>query len=816
MRYLLSTMSDEDIVTTMAVIAENSSETIDIGSDIAGTRVHDADIDVEHENEKLPAISAQGQVQAAGASQSQSQSQPECDHVVAEGKRSENEPDGGQQIDIDATINLGSGEDCTSPPNIDNTQIPEPETETQADASTPTPNTDITTGNTMSSIPPKGGAVNVDKEGRASNTTTTDTAAAAYTVDATSTETDKTTADGNNNTTAALPTSSSDTTQPLAATAVATFESAPVTPQELHKQIKDSRDKLFFIAHSEPPGSTKKWYLVRADLASSGLDEETQDCKNTGKYYVEHYTKASYDRGILLAGYPLEDGIPAVQMKAKPDSESRYWLEWHEFHYDKNEEMVLGKWKEFPPNTVKEINRRLMNLSRKSLGQSTSDESASDDEVERHRFEKYTIWANVANLMDDETRLVGPFDFEDTKVPPLTEEDLAPYDEATKKLFVENHVNLIVKDRVPLSRWQELLEALKGRDICPPTVVAQKSKEKTTNKLLASVAKRVCDEGTSTSVKRPRANPSYLVCQECQTSDEGKGKLLVFPATSRKAYFCIHVSCAKQNKKNNVISRDGAKRDIYSLLDSTLSQTRRARVGHGYYMINELRDTLHEAVDKWVGELNNLPASSSRIKKPPKLTPPTRVQQPMTHRMPSEHHHTAIPQSLISTSCEPIQGLSIADFTNEEIDSFPVAYAYYPDDPTGVSEENAKIATLNHGVKERQLRRNSGPIHSSNTTSHPIQPGIFRQGVPVNHELLAQHSPEPAEGLPEGWIVIQKKRKIGVSKAVDKFWYSPNSRYMFRSRPEVHRFLEALKESDGDESKAIEALGIGKKRNRKH
>ena len=613
---------------------------------------------------------------------------------------------------------------------------------------------------------------------------------------------------------------------PLNQRSYSATESAPRTPQELYMQIENSRDKLFFIAYAEPPDSTR-WYLVRVDLSSSGLDEETRDCENTGKYYVEYYAKASYDQGILLAGYPLEDGIPAAQMKPKPDSESRYWLEWHEFHFDKNEEMVLGKWKEFPPNTTKAINRRLIDLSLNKLGQKASNEYAIDDGVERHMYDKYTIWANIVDLMDVKTRLVGPFDFDDIELPPLTEEFLAPFDEEKKKLFVANYDNLIVKDRVPWSRWQELLEALKGRDIIPPTVVdLTREAKKITSKSCSSSEKRARIEEVAslfqdTSVKRSRANPS-VVCHECRTNDEGKGKLLTFPASSAQASLHVHVSCAKESKSNMIVTRERAKREIASLLESTLAETRRAPVGHGraYYVINELKDALKEAVDKWAGD-SKLSSSSSRVKKALSVNPTerTRVQQRATQ--PTQPHDLQAAKSQM-LPCKPLQGLFTADFTKEEIDSFPVAYAYYMDDPDGVSEENAKIATLNHEAKQRRLRRSSVPAHSPTLTPTPAQPknathrtesnSIFRRGIPHTDELLSQHSPEPAEDFPEGWMIIKKKRSCTGSKVYDRFWYSPKNRYMLRSRPEVHRFLEALKKSGGDENKAIEMIGMGKKR----
>ena len=56
---------------------------------------------------------------------------------------------------------------------------------------------------------------------------------------------------------------------------------------------------------------------------------------------------------------------------------------------------------------------------------------------------------------------------------------------------------------------------------------------------------------------------------------------------------------------------------------------------------------------------------------------------------------------------EPLEGLPLAYFADEEIDSFPVVFAYDNEDPDGFSEENAKIATLDHDVEQRRLKRGS-------------------------------------------------------------------------------------------------------------
>jgi len=148
------------------------------------------------------------------------------------------------------------------------------------------------------------------------------------------------------------------------------------TPQDLYEQIKNSRDKLFFISYPNDKYKSKKkstsnnkerefqWCLVRVDLTTcKTCSDETKQCQSTGKYYVEFYMKASYDQGILLTGNKLENGISSAKMmKPKADNQSRYWLEFHEYHINKAGEMEVGKWKEFQPNTPKAIIQRLMDL----------------------------------------------------------------------------------------------------------------------------------------------------------------------------------------------------------------------------------------------------------------------------------------------------------------------------------------------------------------------------------------------------------------------------------------------------------------------
>ena len=80
-----------------------------------------------------------------------------------------------------------------------------------------------------------------------------------------------------------------------------------------------------------------------------------------------------------------------------------------------------------------------------------------------------------------------------------------------------------------------------------------------------------------------------------------------------------------------------------------------------------------------------------------------------------------------------------------------------------------------------------------------------------NHpKLMARDSKYPAlpaEGFPSNWTIRLIPRKSGElcekGPLVDKYWYSPKMKYLFRSKKQVNSYLECLKESNGDEVNAM-------------
>ena len=159
---------------------------------------------------------------------------------------------------------------------------------------------------------------------------------------------------------------------------------------------------------------------------------------------------------------------------------------------------------------------------------------------------------------------------------------------------------------------------------------------------------------------------------------------------------------------------------------------------------------------------------------------------------------------------EPLEGLPLADFAEDEIESFPVVFAFDNEDPDGISEVNARIATLDYEVKQRRLRRSSGVDLSNEMNKAKSAKKKSVKGHPTLTEQESQLPAKPAIGLPAGWVVRQKVRekiKEGGPRA-DYFWYSPEKSYKFRSRNEVRKFLDAVEKSGGDETLAIERVKL--------
>ena len=79
----------------------------------------------------------------------------------------------------------------------------------------------------------------------------------------------------------------------------------------------------------------------------------------------------------------------------------------------------------------------------------------------------------------------------------------------------------------------------------------------------------------------------------------------------------------------------------------------------------------------------------------------------------------------------------------------------------------------------------------------------FQDSSYLTHDDDDDHIPaQPAEGLPDGWI-LRKIPRVDGSRS-DTVWYSPKKRFKFRAKQRVQDFLMRLEEANGDESVAMQ------------
>ena len=380
----------------------------------------------------------------------------------------------------------------------------------------------------------------------------------------------------------------------------------------------------------------------------------------------------------------------------------------------------------------------------------------------------------MLDLFDTTTRLVGPFDFVDTIPPPMEEKDLKMLSEECKKVFSANQSKLHVKDRVPLKRWEELLEVVKDRDIDPPTIVVESEKKKKLKK-----------KKQSTGSKRPREESKEE--QGKQSSKKSIGKkarketnkekeLLNFPATSSQSSLSIRVS-----DDNKVISKDKASQEVSSIVKEALAKTRQATSNDGktYYILSELKDTLSKALKSWTGD-KDVSFESPSVSKASKK----------------------FPEAQAKVSSEPLEGLHESDFDANVVESLPVAYAYEVDDPAGISEENAKIAQLDYEVEERRLRRSN--IQSTKKKEDKIKEKKATAGSAKKSKSHRVRKTTVTE-IPAGWSLKAVKRS-GDTNHIDRYWEHPDlpQGLRVRSKVGVQTLLDYAEANNCGISKAYE------------
>ena len=353
----------------------------------------------------------------------------------------------------------------------------------------------------------------------------------------------------------------------------------------------------------------------------------------------------------------------------------------------------------------------------------------------------YKTGADVLDLFDTTTRLVGPFDFDDTIPPPMEDKDLKMLSEECKKVFSANQSKLHVKDRVPLKRWEELLEVVKDRDIDPPTIVVESEKKKSKKKKQTTGSKRPCEES-----KQAKQSSKKSISKKARKETNKEKELLNFPATSSQTSISVRTS----DQGNKVISKDKASEDVSSIVQEAFAKTRQATSNDGktYYILSELKDTLSKGLESWTGDkvVNCESPSVSKASK-------------------------KLPEAQAKVSSEPLEGLHESDFDASVVDSLPVAYAYEVDDPAGISEENAKIAQLDYEVEERRLRRSN--IQSTKKKEDKIKEKKITTGSAKKSTKSPRVRKTTVTEIPAGWTLKAVKRS-GDTNHIDRYWEHPD------------------------------------------
>lgn len=250
---------------------------------------------------------------------------------------------------------------------------------------------------------------------------------------------------------------------------------------------------------------------------------------------------------------------------------------------------------------------------------------------------------------------------------------------------------------------------------------------------------------------------------------------LTFPKTSANKK--LRVEASSKIPEHQTIT----KTDLQSIFRSVLNETRHAKATNGkiYYLLDEIRDSINTALD----------ASSSVGHKGKKEA--TKIDE-ATDESQGKKEATKVDEAPTE-----VQGISEEAFTADEIASMPVVYAYICGDPE--SERNAKIATLDYEVEQNRLKRKAAmserKLSSVQEASKPK--ALSPPGKSVSSEIV------PATEFPAGWTLQNVPRKSATStKTFDTYYYSPQLKLKFRSRPEVRRFIALLENSDNDEVKA--------------
>jgi len=311
----------------------------------------------------------------------------------------------------------------------------------------------------------------------------------------------------------------------------------------------------------------------------------------------------------------------------------------------------------------------------------------------------------------------------------------------------------------------------------------------------------------------------FLICYNCGHGDTESNPSLSFPDTRTKPSLHIHKSCAQT--QNSTIRKE----DFLDLIDRAMSGTRRASLkGEGdFFLLDELKAKLYQTLESYslMDNVDKSPYNTNANEKTCTV-PEVVVEKPDS----STEGNDEIENQTVKYFEEPLIGLPISDCTSDDLDSIPVVYAYYSqdDDPSGISEENAKVAQLDFEIELKKQKRNIINVEgneekSPNSTSagnkrrrmkNPATPNPTLKGeIAIKYnfptgESLTEFPSQPAVDFPEGWITRTIPRSKG--EKTDTFYFSPILGFKFRSKPEVRRFLAEFADCGGDEGKAVLSL----------
>jgi len=127
----------------------------------------------------------------------------------------------------------------------------------------------------------------------------------------------------------------------------------------------------------------------------------------------------------------------------------------------------------------------------------------------------------------------------------------------------------------------------------------------------------------------------------------------------------------------------------------------------------------------------------------------------------------------------------------------------------GVTSEPTSKSSANGTDEKSNKKRKSSAVKKSDVKEAKVKkikspPSTKKRQVstPASKEIECIAAPEvELHGL--GWIRRKFSRRLEPSHH-DRYWYSPKTEKRLRSMNEVRRFLECMKETDGDEDAAYE------------